>query len=116
MPQIEGYSSMAPEQGQDPADARLWVKFGMRPQEDPAATAEQGRPIFTEVEWITIMIPGERDTVERPMEKQDYTRFAKQYAHWKQTGMEATTGTPLAVCPRFIKVISGGHRTPAGDP
>jgi hypothetical protein len=99
MPQIEGFSSLEAEQGQDPADARLWVKFTLRPKEEPAATAEQGRPIFTEVEWITIMIPGERDTVERPMEAQDYKRFAKQYAHWKQTGMEAAVGTPLAMWP-----------------
>jgi len=99
MPQIEGFTSMEAEQGQDPADARLWVKFTMRPKEDPAASAEQGRPIFGEAEWIAIMIPGERDTVERPMEPQDYKRFAKQYAHWKQTGLEAVTGTPLAVWP-----------------
>lgn len=99
MPQIADFDSMQPEQGQDPADARLWVKFTMRPKEDPAASAKEGRPIFTDVEWITIMIPGERDTVERPMEGQDFKRFAKQYAHWKQTGLEAATGTPLVAWP-----------------
>jgi hypothetical protein len=99
MPQIEGFSSLEAEQGQDPADARLWVKFTMRPKEDVEASAKEGRPIFTEVEWITIMIPGERDTVERPMEAQDHKRFAKQYAHWKQTGQEAATGTLLSVWP-----------------
>jgi hypothetical protein len=86
-------------QGQDPADARLWVKFGLRPRSDPAASAAEGRPIFVDEEWITIMIPGERDTVERPIEAQDKARFANQYAHWKQTGVELTTGTPLTAWP-----------------
>ena len=86
-------------QGQDPADARLWVKFEMRPKPDYAASAEAGRPIFTEEEWIIIMVPGDRDTVERPITHQDKGRFSKQYDHWKTTGKEAITGTPLEAWP-----------------
>ena len=82
-------------QGQDPADAKLWVKFEERPMKDQAKSDEAGRPIFAPVEFIRIMVPGERDEIERPATEIDKARFAKQYAHWKATGQVATVGTPL---------------------
>jgi hypothetical protein len=98
----ESYTRMIenqPTQGQDPADARLWVKFEMRPRLDEAKSNEAGRPIYDEVEWIVIMVPGDRDTVERPISYQDKQRFSKQYDHWKSTGKEAVSGTPLESWP-----------------
>jgi hypothetical protein len=97
----ESYTRMIenqPTQGQDP-DARLWVKFEMRPRLDEAKSNEAGRPIYDEVEWIVIMVPGDRDTVERPISYQDKQRFSKQYDHWKSTGKEAVSGTPLESWP-----------------
>ena len=85
----------APSQGQDPADARLWVKFYLHPCENPEKSAAAGRPIFDEVEFIAIMVPGDRDTIERRASDMDKARFATQYAKWKATGQEAVTGTPL---------------------
>ena len=103
----ESYTKMIEEQrsmqGQDPADARLWVKFEMRPKPDHAKSAEEGRPIYTEEEWIIIMIPGDRDTVERPITPQDKGRFSKQYDHWKTTGKESVTGTPLEAWPAITR-------------
>jgi len=98
----ESYMKMIEQQaaqGQDPGDARLWIKFEHRPMQNPDKSAEAGRPIFDEVEWIKIMVPGERDEVERPATEMDKARFAKQYAHWKATGAVATEGTPLETWP-----------------
>ena len=98
----ESYLRMVEQQsmqGQDPADAKLWVKFYLRPVQDEEASAKAGRPIFTEVEWLRIAVPGERDEVERRATDMDKARFAKQYAHWKATGTEAVTGTPLEAYP-----------------
>jgi len=88
-----------PQQGQDPADARLWVKFETRPKQDMEATVKENRPIYVEQEWILIMVPGQQDTVERPIEYLDKQRFSKQYDHWKSTGKEVVVGTPLELWP-----------------
>jgi hypothetical protein len=90
-------------QGQDPADARLWVRFEFRPKPEYEKSAEAGRPIFSEEEWIIIMVPGDRDTVERPITPQDKIRFSKQYDHWKATGKESVTGTPLEAWPAITR-------------
>lgn len=90
-------------QGQDPADAKLWVKFEERPTQSADKSAEAGRPIFEPVEWIRIMVPGERDEIERPATDMDKVRFAKQYAHWKATGQSSPTGTPLESWPAVTR-------------
>jgi hypothetical protein len=102
----ESYTRMIENQyaqGQDPADAKLWVMFELRPERDTAASGEQGRPIYKDREWIKIKIPGDRDEVERPITEHDKARFSKQYDHWKQTGKEAVTGTPLEVWPAITR-------------
>jgi hypothetical protein len=87
-------------QGQDPEDAKLWVKFFLHPVKNEAKSSEAGRPIFEEIEFITIMVPGDKDNiVERAVWEHDRARFSKQYTHWKATGQEAVTGTPLEAWP-----------------
>jgi hypothetical protein len=90
-------------QGQDPGDARLWIKFEHRPMQNPEKSAEAGRPIYDEVEWIKIMVPGDRDEIERPATDMDKARFAKQYLHWKSGAAEAVTGTPLETWPAVTR-------------
>lgn len=103
----ESYIKMieAQSQGaaQDPADARLWVKFETRPMQNEAKSTEAGRPIFEDTEWIKIMVPGDRDTEEHPVNDHDRARFAKQYAAWKATGGSEQTGTPLEAWPQITR-------------
>lgn len=102
----EGYIKMIEQQsaqGQDPGDARLWVKFEHRPMQNTEKSTEAGRPIYDEVEWIKIMVPGERDEIERPATDMDKARFSKQYLHWKSTGGEAPTGSPLETYPGLTR-------------
>lgn len=102
----ESYIKMIEAQAgaqQDPADARLWVRFEMRPTQDEAKSLEAGRPIYTEVEWIKIMVPGDRDTEEHPVTDRDRARFARAYAAWKATGAEGVVGTPLEAWPQVTR-------------
>jgi hypothetical protein len=91
-------------QGADPQDARLWVKFHMEAVLDDAASTAEGRPIFREEEFVTIMAPGDRDNivVER-VHAATRQRFPTQYSKWKETGAEAIQGTPLAAWPAVTK-------------
>lgn len=78
-------------------DAQLLVKFYLLTQEDKAASAEAGRPIFKDIEVVDIRIPGDRSgAIVRPARPADKIRFARHYEAYKsRTDLEATEGTPL---------------------
>jgi hypothetical protein len=73
-----------------------WVKFWLEPTKNDAKSAEEGRPIFEELEWISIRIAGsreERTRIARHKDKQDYPRH---YAAFKnRESQEIVSGTPL---------------------
>jgi hypothetical protein len=79
------------------ADARLVVRFSMQPRLDSARSAEEGRECYREVEFVTILIPGDKTlTVNRPVMASDKQRFPQQYAAFKNKQGEAIIGTPLS--------------------
>lgn len=61
-----------------------------------AETEQAGKPIYRNVEYVTIHIPGDlRSTVDRKVTQDHRDRWPVQYAKWKQ-GLEiATDGVPL---------------------
>lgn len=78
------------------ADKRLRVNFGYFPQINQAKSAAEGRPIYDEIVYVTIMVPGERDVVHRPAWEKDYGRFPMQYqAFLNKKDQDASSGTPL---------------------
>jgi hypothetical protein len=80
-------------------DKRLLVMFSVRPWHDKLASAQEGRPIYKDRDYVTIMVPGDKDSVvERPATDIDKRRFAAQYAAFKaQKSQETVVGTPLKV-------------------
>lgn len=94
-------TAFAMRQGTPGEDEKgLLVKFYLRPEQNAAKTAEEGRPIFEEKEYITIMVPGDRDNViDRPIQDSDKQRFGGAYMRFKQ-GLEIQSpGTPLSAWP-----------------
>lgn len=80
-------------------DERLAVRFFRKAKQDPDKTAEAGRPIFVEYDFIQVMVPGDRDSAHvRPVRPNDIVRFKQQYDHWKATqNNDAVSGTPIEV-------------------
>jgi len=77
-------------------DEKLLVKFYIKARPDKAKTLEEGRPMFKDVEYIDIRIPGSRDGVGRPASDDDKSRFPLHYAAFKErTDDEHLEGTPL---------------------
>ena len=78
-------------------DERLAIRFFVKAKQNPDKSAEAGRPIFEEHEFIQVMVPGDRDYAHvRPVRPHDKERFAQQYNHWKQTNNnDAVVGTPV---------------------
>lgn len=81
------------------------LRFFTEPVELPGKSAEAGRPIFEERDFVGITNPGSRDEVIRRAEdkaKQDeYVAWA--YRKWKATQQQPVDGTPLETVPFLTK-------------
>ena len=83
--------------GKREVDKALLVKFFMKPKQDKGQTEKEGRPIFKDVEYVDIKIPGNRGAGAcRPATPADKARFPEHYAAFKQrTEVDLDAGTPL---------------------
>lgn len=93
----------------NPADARLHVRFYTGREKDEKASADAGRPVFRDVPFIQIAVPGDRDTVDRIVwddpsnPHSDTARFPMKWAQYKAGQSEESTGTPLAEWPGITR-------------
>lgn len=84
------------------ADNKLYVTFYMRAVMNNFESAQQGRPIFNEEEYVRIIVPGDsKTTVDCPVTDEFRMRFPKQYDQFKRGQEQAVTGTPLEVWPQL---------------
>ncbi len=85
-------------------DDNLFVRFYSHPKQDAVKSAEEGRPIFHDTEYVSIMVPGDKTSIiERPASDQDRQRFAKHYAAFKSNESEVLDGTPLEAWPGLTR-------------
>lgn len=92
-------------------DKKLSVQFFMHPRENAKKSKEAGRPIFEDVEMVSIVSPGNKNAehtagahslhFDSNVDKQwTYAeRFAEHYEAFKRGGAEQAVGTPLAEVP-----------------
>ena len=101
-----GYGLTESAYNPNDGDATLAVKFEKRPVENKTRTLAEGRPIFEEVDFITIEQPGNKDEVrDHKVRQNDINRFPE---HWKRykartDNEEALTGTPLSEWPQISR-------------
>lgn len=77
---------------------KAYVSFSTEPLENQEKSKELGRPVFDDVDFIEIVIAG--DKFNRPKRvwgrPDDVQRFAKQYKAWKENNSaDPNSGTPL---------------------
>lgn len=79
-------------------DEKLIVAFYSRPVKNNFKSDQEGRPIFEDVDFIKIIIPGSRDVTDTKATEAYKSRFPRQWASYKnkQQGKEAAIGTPLS--------------------
>lgn len=76
--------------------AGLFVRFSKVPKEDKEESAQAGRPIFKEVDYITIMVPGDKTSeVVRPVRPTDKERFRGAWERYNAGHAQVVDGTPL---------------------
>lgn len=85
---------------QNKLDEQLLVKFFVKQVENKAESLKEGRPIFRDVEYIDIKVPGNRTGgASRPAQFRDKQRFPRHYEAFKSRQEMPTEGTPLAEWP-----------------
>lgn len=83
-------------------DAALIVEFYMRPVQNNFASTEQGRPIYEDICYVRINVPGVKESQwDMPARSDHQQRFPMQYQHFinKTQGDAREIGTPLAEWP-----------------
>ncbi len=94
-------------QAQAEEDKKLLVKFYIKPRPDPAETIKQGRPIFKDIEYIDIRIPGDRTGgIARPASFADKQRFAPHYKAFQDRTEVPLSGTPLIEWPLITRSLA----------
>jgi hypothetical protein len=81
-------------------DEGLHALFYVKAVRNERKTEVEGRAIYDNVEYIKIVLHGDRNTeIDRPASQEDKERFARQYHHWKEHNENIVEGTPLAEWP-----------------
>jgi hypothetical protein len=71
---------------------------------DLLVVSPAGRPIFTDREFIRIVVPGDKDNMPvRRVRQADIEAYREKYNLFKQGLSQATTGTPLEQWPGLTK-------------
>jgi hypothetical protein len=87
----------------------LHVEFYIDAVEQPFKSEQAGRPIYEDVEFVKIMIPGDKNSiVERQASDHDKGRFPLEYARFKN-GLkeeEQAVGTPLKHWPAISRAMA----------
>ncbi len=92
---------------QSKEDEKLLVKFFIRAKQGKRESIAEGRPIYRDVEYIDIKIPGSRNAgICRPATPKDRTRFPKHYAAFKERTDAPSDGTPLSEWPLVTRSLA----------
>lgn len=92
-------------------DAGLFVEFRTEAVQNHAKSRAEGRAIFEDTPFITIMFPGDKTKrVERPVKMEDdvdgpsdLTRFPRQWARFQAQEEQAGDGLPVQQWPTLSK-------------
>lgn len=90
-------------------DSALTVRFYSRPVRNDFQSIEQARPIFQDVDYVEIFIPGDQNTIlDTPVREDHKRRFPIQWAHYqnKHGGDPRINGTPLSQWPLLTPAMA----------
>lgn len=90
-----------------PSDAPMVsVGFCLHPVQNEQKTAEAGRPIYEDREFIRIVVPGDRNSIVfQPATEDHRRRFPRAYEAFKSRSQVAQEGTPLQHWPMINRAM-----------
>jgi hypothetical protein len=75
------------------------------------ASEQAGHPVFEDVDFIEILIPGDMtNVIVRPATERDKQNYAQLYTQYKQGLEPATDGTPVEAWPRLTRAQSANYK------
>ena len=87
----------------DNSHDRCIPKFYYKAVEMTGESKKQGRPIFKDVAYVEILVPGNaRDVVNRKVREEDKERWPRQWLLFSKMGETATEGTPIDELPGLL--------------
>ncbi len=87
-------------------ESTLYVSFYMDALEFKAESEKAGRPVFRDVPFIKILVPGDTSNIiERKATKDDELKFPKAWARFKAQESEAVEGMPLEQWPQVTRSL-----------
>lgn len=69
--------------------------FYKMPIFDKGASEESGEAVYRDVDYVEIVVPGQRDKWIGPVNEKHIERFAEQYESYKRGDVHAEQGTPI---------------------
>jgi len=94
-------SSLHVEHGND---SNLYVEFRMEAVHQPFASEKEGRPVYKDTPFISIIFPGDKTKkVDRPVSEEDKFRFPRQWQAFENQGTQVNVGTPITEWPPLTK-------------
>lgn len=95
------------------SDEKLLVKFYRHAELSQYKSKKEGRPIYDDVEMVSVIQPGEKDEVKTLANDWHRRRFQKQYEAFQKGLEQAVTGTPLELLfpaePSTILALKGNN-------
>lgn len=87
-------------------ESNLFVSFYTDAIEMKAQSDKEGRPIFKDVPFIRIIVPGDTNNIiERMADDADKQRFPKAWARFQSSESQAQEGTPLEQWPQITRSL-----------
>ena len=85
-------------------DKECWVEFRKHPVHQEVESEAQHRPIYRDVDYITIQFPGDKTKkVDRPVNNDDKLRFPQHWQQFEATGLVTQIGLPLEEWPQLTR-------------
>lgn len=91
-----------------PGDASMLCIFYKRAVHNPLKSAQEGRPIYEDMDYVRIQQPGETtQVVDRPTKDDDRRRWPAQWQAYAQGKDQVAEGTPLGLLfPRHPSAVA----------
>ena len=88
------------------AESNLFVQFYTDALELKAESEKQGRPIFKDMPFVRIIVPGDTNNIiERVADENDKQRFPNAWAKYQNSEAKANEGTPLEQWPQITRSL-----------
>lgn len=87
------------------------VGFGFHPMENPQKSAEAGHPVYDNIEFFKLVVPGDKQSLHlQPATERDRAMFPRAYAAFKQREDRPPEGIPIEEWPQITRAQALTYR------